>query len=67
MTRERISQTIVATIVVLGIVGAADPAMIPDVAARWALLAIAVVQGVAGAFGFNTPVQVISNPDARDQ
>jgi hypothetical protein len=54
MTRERISQAVAALIVVLSIVGAADPEMVPKDVARWALLGVAIVQGIAGAFGFNT-------------
>lgn len=53
MTREQISKAVAALIVVLGIVAAADPELIPPLVGRYALLLGAAVNGVAGAFGFN--------------
>lgn len=67
MTRERISQIITALMGVLGVLAAADPELVPMDIARWIMLAMGAVAAVASAFGFNTPVQVISNPDRRDQ
>lgn len=68
MTREQISKAVAALIVVLGIVAAADPELIPPLVGRYALLLGAAVTGVAGAFGFNLGRQPAprEQPDPRD-
>jgi hypothetical protein len=67
MARQRISQYVAAALVVLGIVAAADPELIPPLVQRWALLAASIVGGVAGALGFHTPPRPLPrNPDPRD-
>ena len=68
MTREQISKAIAALIVVLGIVAAADPELIPPLVGRYALLLGAAVNGVAGALGFNTgrPTAPSEQPDPVD-
>jgi len=55
MTRQQISQTIAALVVVLGIVAAADPELVPVPVQRWALLLGSIVSAAAGALGFNVP------------